>query len=189
MSYFEIFLLGVGLSMDAFAVSVCKGMACRQVRPLQMAAAGIWFGGFQMLMPLLGYFLGSYLASYIEKIDHWIAFFLLAGIGLNMIREAIWEKDDDKDDSFAAPAMLILAVATSIDALAAGLTLAFLNVGIWTATGMIGVTTFVLSAAGVKIGSVFGGVFKSRAEIAGGVILIIIGTRILLTHLGIVAGS
>ena len=189
MSYFEIFLLGVGLSMDAFAVSVCKGMACRQVRPLHMAAAGLWFGGFQMLMPLLGFFLGSYLASYIEKIDHWIAFLLLAGIGLNMIREAIWEEENDKDDSFAALTMFILAVATSIDALAAGLTLAFLKVGIWTATGMIGITTFVFSAAGVWIGSVFGGFFKSRAEIAGGVILMIIGTRILLTHLGIVAGS
>ena len=186
MSYFEIFLLGIGLSIDAFAVSICKGMACRKVRPSHMAIAGLWFGGFQMLMPLLGYYLGSHLAAYIEKIDHWIAFLLLMGIGLNMIREAVWGKDEEEDDSFAVPTMFLMAVATSIDALAVGLTLAFLKVGIWIATGIIGVTTFSFSAAGVWIGSVFGGFFKSRAEIAGGAILMIIGTRILLSHLGII---
>ena len=186
MSYFEIFLLGIGLSMDAFAVSVCKGMACQKIRISQMIAAGFWFGGFQMLMPLAGYYLGNSFAGYIEKYDHWIAFILLAGIGLNMIREAFQKESEQENDSFAPGPMFLLAVATSIDALAAGLSLAFLNVGIWTAVCMIGITTFVFSACGVRIGNVFGGVFKSKAQIAGGAILMIIGIRILLIHLGII---
>ena len=187
MSILEILLLGIGLSMDAFAVSICKGMACRQVHFSHMALAGVWFGGFQMIMPLIGYYLGRGFAGYIEKYDHWIAFALLAGIGLNMIREAVREDPEDNNDSFAPGTMLILAIATSIDALAAGLSLAFLNTGIWLAVCIIGVATFLFSACGVRIGSVFGGIFKSRAEIAGGVILIIIGTRILLTHLGVIS--
>ncbi len=187
MSYFEIFLLGIGLSMDAFAVSICKGMVCRQVRLPQMALAGIWFGGFQMLMPLIGYFLGSSFAAYIEKIDHWVAFVLLAGIGLNMIREALSGEPESGDASFAPGSMFLLAVATSIDALAAGLSMAFLNVEIWLAVGIIGATTLLFSACGIRIGNVFGGVFRSRAELVGGAILIIIGLRILLTHLGIIA--
>ena len=187
MSFFELLLLGIGLAMDAFAVSICKGMACRQVRFSHMTLAGVWFGGFQMIMPLIGYYLGRSFAGYIEKYDHWIAFALLAGIGLNMIREAFQEDLDQKSDSFAPGPMFILAVATSIDALAAGLSLAFLNTGIWLAVCIIGVATFLLSACGVRIGSVFGGIFKSRAEVAGGVILIIIGTRILLTHLGVIS--
>ena len=188
MSYFEIFLLGVALSMDAFAVSICKGMACSQIKWKYMISAGLWFGGFQMLMPLLGYFAGSAFASYIEKYDHWVAFALLAGIGLNMIRESLWGKDEEEDDgSFAPVPMMLMAVATSIDALAAGLSMAFLNVNIWAAVAAIGITTFLFSAAGVKIGSVFGTIFRKRAEIAGGVLLVIIGLRILLTHLGIIA--
>ena len=186
MSFFEIVLLGIGLSMDAFAVSICKGMACQKVGALQMMSAGIWFGGFQMLMPLAGFFIGGTFASYIEKFDHWIAFLLLAGIGLNMIREALWGGDEEGDDSFAPFPMFVLAVATSIDALAAGLTLALLNEGVWKAVGVIGLTTFLFSASGVRLGNVFGRLFKSRAEIAGGAILIIIGIRILLTHLGII---
>ena len=187
MSVFEIVLLGIGLAMDAFAVSVCKGMACRQIKITNMLAAGLWFGSFQMLMPLAGYFLGSGFASYIEKYDHWIAFALLAGIGLNMIREGIQGKEEGSD-SFAPAVMLVLAIATSIDAFAAGLTLAFLNTNVWRAVVIIGITTFLFSVSGVRIGSAFGDIFKNRAEIAGGAVLIIIGLRILLTHLGIIAG-
>lgn len=186
MSFFEIFLLGVGLSMDAFAVSICKGMACQKVKLYHMGLAGLWFGGFQMMMPVIGYFLGSRLAVYIEKFDHWIAFLLLAGIGINMIREALSGEEEDGDASFAPLTMFLMAVATSIDALAVGLTLAFLKTSLWTAVLIIGATTFCFSAAGVRIGSLFGGYFKSRAEIAGGAILLIIGLRILLSHLGII---
>ena len=186
MSYFELFLLGTALAMDAFAVSICKGMACRRIQMTHMIAAGLWFGGFQMLMPLAGYFAGRGFAGYIEKYDHWIAFILLAGIGLNMIREALSKDQRQEDDSFAFWPMLLLAVATSIDALAAGLSLAFLDENIWLVVCITGVITFVISACGIWIGSVFGGVFKSRAEIAGGVILIIIGVRILLVHLGVI---
>lgn len=187
MSSFEILLIGIGLSMDAFAVSICKGLACSKVSARHMITAGVWFGGFQMLMPLLGYFVGRSFAHYIESFDHWIAFILLAAIGANMIREALTGGDEDENDSFAPLTMLLMAVATSIDALAAGLTFAFLRVNIWGAVLVIGVTTFIFSAAGVKIGSVFGSIFRKRAEIAGGVILIIIGLRILLTHIGIIS--
>lgn len=187
MSLFEIFLLGVGLSMDAFAVSICKGMAVRDVTPGNMCTAGIWFGGFQMLMPLIGFFAGSLFYRYIERVDHWIAFLLLGLIGANMIRESFSKEEPDTDRSFHPASMFVMAVATSIDALVVGLTLAFLNVNIWLAVTIIGITTFVISAGGVKIGSVFGLLFKSKAEILGGIILILIGTRILLEHLGVIA--
>ncbi len=186
MSIFEIFLVGIGLAMDAFAVSVCKGMAVQQVTLRQMCSAGLWFGGFQALMPLIGYFAGSVFTSYIQRVDHWIAFILLSLIGINMIREAFSKDEPEEDDSFALKTMFLMAVATSIDALAVGVTFSFFSVNIWMAAAVIGVTTFVLSACGVRLGAVFGLFLKSRAEILGGGILIIIGLRILLEHLGII---
>ncbi len=187
MGTLELILLSVGLAMDAFAVSVCKGLALQKIRIKHMLICGAWFGGFQALMPLLGWLLGSRFSRYIEKFDHWIAFILLALIGANMIREAVSGKEEDVDSSLKFGEMFLMAVATSIDALAVGVSFAFLNVSIVPAVTCIGVITFVISAIGVKIGSIFGARYKARAEIAGGVILIIIGLRILLQHFGILA--
>ena len=187
MGFLELLLLAVGLSMDAFAVSVCKGLCMKKADLRAQAICGAWFGGFQALMPLLGWLLGSRFSRYIEKFDHWIAFILLALIGANMIREAVSGKEEDVDSSLKFGEMFLMAVATSIDALAVGVSFAFLNVSIVPAVTCIGVITFVISAIGVKIGSIFGARYKARAEIAGGVILIIIGLRILLQHLGILA--
>ena len=189
MNFVELFILAVGLSMDAFAVSICKGLAVKKVTVKEMALAGVWFGGFQALMPLIGYFLGCTCEKYITKIDHWIAFTLLVLIGLNMIREAVSKKEECtcQTSSFGFKTMFTMAVATSIDALAVGVTFGFLpNVNIWAAISFIGITTFVFSAAGVKIGSVFGSKYEKKAEIAGGVVLILIGTKILLEHLGVI---
>ena len=183
MGITELFLIAVGLSMDAFAVSVCKGLSTGWLKPRHYLAVGAWFGGFQALMPAVGYLLGVNFKKYITAIDHWIAFVLLALIGFNMIREALKNDDEGADPSFTAKSMSLLAVATSIDALAIGITFAFLDVNIVAAVLFIGVCTFVISAAGVKIGSAFGTRFKSKAEIAGGVILIILGLRILIEHL------
>lgn len=185
MGLVELFILAVGLSMDAFAVSICKGLAGGQVGVREMGLAGIWFGGFQALMPVLGYILGASFADYITAFDHWIAFALLALIGGNMIKEAFSEEEEEVSNSFGIRTMFVMAVATSIDALAVGITFAFLKVNIVAAAIFIGCTTFVFSAAGVKIGSVFGTRYKSRAEMAGGVILILLGVKILLEHLGI----
>lgn len=185
MSFWEILLLGVGLSMDAFAVSVCKGLAMKKITAAKAATCGLWFGGFQALMPLLGYLAGSAFSGYIQRIDHWIAFILLGLIGANMIREAVSGEEEEGSESLAPGEMFLLAVATSIDALAVGVTFAFLEVKILPAVSLIGVTTFVFSAAGVKIGNLFGLRYKAKAEFAGGIILIGIGTRILLQHLGI----
>ena len=183
MGLLELFLLAVGLSMDAFAVSVCKGMAQGRPSVSASAIAGLWFGGFQALMPLIGYLAGIRFSSYIEAVDHWIAFILLGLIGINMIREAA---DDEKADAgFHWKEMLILAIATSIDALAVGVTFAFLGVNIVPAVSMIGGITFALSALGVWLGSLFGGRFRGGAEAAGGAILILAGIRILIEHLGI----
>ena len=182
MEIWELFLVAVGLSMDAFAVSVCKGLSVKTLRPRHCAVAGLYFGGFQALMPLLGWLLGRQFESLIKSIDHWIAFVLLALIGANMIREALGD-GEDVNDSFSFKTMLPLAVATSIDALAVGVTFAFLEVQILPAILLIGCTTFVLSAAGVKIGNAFGSGFQSKAEIAGGVILILLGIKILIEHL------
>lgn len=188
MGIVELLMIAVGLSMDAFAVSVCKGLSMKKITIGKMAVVGLWFGGFQALMPLLGYFLGSTFEQYIKAVDHWVAFVLLALIGGNMIREALSEDDDDgADASLAFKPMLLMAIATSIDALAVGITFACLSVNIIPAVSFIGTTTFILSAAGVKIGSIFGDKWKSKAELAGGVILILIGTKILLEHLGIIA--
>ena len=183
MDLLSLFLIAVGLSMDAFAVSVCKGLATPKYKLKYSMICGAWFGGFQALMPTVGYLLGVNFRKYITAIDHWIAFVLLALIGFNMIREALKNDDEGADPSFTAKSMSLLAVATSIDALAIGITFAFLDVNIVAAVLFIGVCTFVISAAGVKIGSVFGTRFKSKAEIAGGVILIILGLRILIEHL------
>lgn len=184
MDLLSLFLIAVGLSMDAFAVSVCKGLATPKYKlKYSMILCGAWFGGFQALMPAVGYLLGVNFKKYITAIDHWIAFVLLALIGFNMIREALKNDDEGADPSFTAKSMSLLAVATSIDALAIGITFAFLDVNIVAAVLFIGVCTFVISAAGVKIGSAFGTRFKSKAEIAGGVILIILGLRILVEHL------
>ena len=185
MGLIELFLIAVGLSMDAFAVSVCKGLSVRKIRPLHLLLAGLYFGGFQFLMPVLGWLLGVRFEHLIQSIDHWIAFGLLSVIGLGMIRESRSGAEELNDD-FGFRTMLLLAVATSIDALAVGVTFAFLQVRILPAAGLIGVTTFLLSALGIRIGSVFGARFKSGAELAGGVILILIGVKILLEHLGLV---
>ena len=184
MTFTELFLLAVGLAMDAFAVSVCKGLALSRVDMKKALAAGLWFGGFQALMPLLGYLLGSRFASYIADFDHWIAFVLLALIGGNMIRESLGD-EEEADASFGLRAMLPLALATSIDALAVGLTFAFLSVRVLPAVTLIGVVTLVISTAGVKLGNLFGARFRGKAEFAGGLILILLGVKILLEHLGI----
>lgn len=185
MGIAELFLLAVGLSMDAFAVAVCKGLALKKVNFKQMALVGLWFGGFQALMPIIGYFVGVQFKDAITAVDHWIAFGLLALIGGNMIREAFSGEDEEADASLSFKKMLPLAVATSIDALAVGVSFAFLDVNIGIAASFIGVVTFVLSTIGVKVGSLFGAKYKSRAELAGGIILILLGTKILLEHLGI----
>lgn len=182
MSLVELFLIGLSLSMDAFAVSICKGLSVGEIKPKHMILAGAWFGGFQALMPLIGYFLGSTFEQYVTNYDHWVAFALLAVIGGSMIKESK-DKDSDQNASFAFMTMLVLAVATSIDALAVGITFAFLKVNIIVAVSIIGVTTFVCSAAGIKIGSVFGIKYKSKAELFGGIVLIALGTKILIEHL------
>lgn len=185
MGLIELFILAVGLSMDAFAVSVCKGLAMPKISFKKAAIVGLWFGGFQALMPALGYLLGVQFQDKITAIDHWIAFVLLAIIGANMIREACSGECETESGSLDIRTMFLLAVATSIDALAVGITFAFLNVQIAAAVLFIGVTTFTISAVGVKIGNVFGTKYKSKAEFAGGLILILLGVKILLEHLGI----
>lgn len=185
MGLLELFLVAVGLSMDAFAVAVCKGLALRKANVGQMALVGLWFGGFQALMPLLGYVVGVQFRDQITAIDHWIAFGLLAVIGGNMIREALSKEEERPDASLSVKAMLPMAVATSIDALAVGVGFAFLSVNIGAAVSFIGCITFVLSMVGVKVGSLFGAKYKTKAELAGGVILILMGLKILLEHLGI----
>ena len=186
MGLIELFVLAVGLSMDAFAVSVCKGLAMARCDVKKAMTCGIWFGGFQALMPAIGYVLGRQFANYITAIDHWIAFVLLAFIGGNMIREAVSGEEEETDDSLDIKTMFLLAVATSIDALAAGITFAFLpGTNIVAAVSFIGIVTFVLSSLGVKIGNVFGMRYKKKAEIAGGAILLILGVKILLEHLGV----
>ena len=191
MSLLELFILAVGLSMDAFAVAVCKGLSMREVSINKAGIVGLYFGGFQAGMPLIGYFLGLQFKDYIMSVDHWIAFILLSFLGIKMIQEAL-SKEDDEDEKQDEKEMLsfknisVLAIATSIDALAVGITLAFLQVDIVPAVSFIGITTFVLSIIGVKIGNVFGIKYKSKAEFVGGIILIFMGVKILLEHLGII---
>ena len=183
MTVFEIFLIGIGLSMDAFAVSICKGLSIGKVNGRHMLTAGLWFGGFQALMPLIGYLLGSTFEQYVTSIDHWIAFILLSIIGANMIKESFDEDSEKQNASFSFMSMLMVAMATSIDALAVGITFAFLQVNIWLAIAVIGCTTFVISAAGIKIGSIFGAKYKAKAEFFGGAVLICLGIKILVEHL------
>lgn len=187
MSTLSLFILAVALSMDAFAVSVCKGLAMKRVSAKNALIIGLWFGGFQALMPAIGYLLGTQFAQYITSIDHWIAFVLLSFIGISMIREATSTKDEKEETnpSLSVKTMFLLAVATSIDALAVGVTFAFLKVQIIPAVSFIGIITFLLSIVGVKVGNVFGIRYKAKAEIAGGIILILIGVKILLEHLAI----
>lgn len=182
MTLWELFIIAVGLSMDAFAVSVCKGLSVSSIRPVHCFTCGLYFGIFQALMPLLGWLLGVQFQAMITSVDHWIAFVLLGLIGINMVRESR-HGETCIDCSFSPRAMLPLALATSIDALAAGVTFAFLQVSILPAVAFIGLTTFILSAFGVRMGAVFGHRFRSTAELAGGVILILMGTKILLEHL------
>lgn len=184
MGLIELFLIAVGLSMDAFAVSVCKGLAMPKCTFKKAAIVGLWFGGFQALMPAIGYVLGAQFQEAIASIDHWIAFVLLALIGGNMIHEALDNDEEEADASLDVKTMFLLAVATSIDALAIGITFAFLKVNIIPAVCFIGIVTFIISCAGVKIGNVFGARYKNKAEIVGGVILILLGLKILLEHLG-----
>ena len=184
MGLIELFLIAVGLSMDAFAVSVCKGLAMPKCTFKKAAIVGLWFGGFQALMPAIGYVLGAQFQETIASIDHWIAFVLLALIGGNMIHEALDNDEEEADASLDVKTMFLLAVATSIDALAIGITFAFLKVNIIPAVCIIGIVTFIISFAGVKIGNVFGARYKNKAEIVGGVILILLGLKILLEHLG-----
>ncbi len=190
--FFTLLLMGVGLSMDAFAVSICKGLSMRKVNKKQCLVIGLFFGGFQALMPFIGWVLGSQFEQYITSIDHWIAFILLGFIGGKMVVEAIREKDEavevgKMDPSLDFKEMFILAIATSIDALAVGITFAFLQVPIVEAVSIIGITTFVISVIGVYVGNFFGNRYKKKAELAGGIILILIGLKILLEHLGILA--
>lgn len=188
MGLLELFLIAVGLSMDAFAVSLCKGLSTQELRPKHYLTIGLWFGGFQALMPTIGYILGSTFESYITTFDHWAVFILLTIIGANMIRESLSDEEEASDASFGFKTMLLLALATSIDALAVGITFALLpDVNIAAAVSFIGATTFILSAVGLKIGNVFGMKYKKKAEITGGVILILIGIKILLEHLGVIS--
>lgn len=183
MSLFELFLIAVGLSMDAFAVAVCKGLSMKKLNLRHAVIIGLYFGGFQGLMPLFGYLLGVQFQDAITSYDHWIAFVLLVIIGGSMIKEALGPEEEGLDCSVAPKDMIVLALATSIDALAIGVTFAFLRVQIIPAVSFIGIVTFCLSIAGVKIGNVFGVKYKAKAEIAGGAILILLGTKILIEHL------
>ncbi len=188
MGFAELLLLAIGVSMDAFAVSICKGLSMKKATLKASATCGIWFGGFQALMPLIGFFLGALFADKIEAFDHWVAFTLLAIIGINMLREA-FEKGCDCENhnaDLSVKTMLVMAIATSIDALAVGISLAMAgNVNIYIAISLIGAITFTMSAIGVQIGSVFGSRFEKKAQFAGGAILILLGVKILLEHLGV----
>ena len=188
MGIVELLLLAVGLSMDAFAVSICKGLSMKKANLRAQAICGAWFGGFQALMPLIGFFLGALFAEAIEAFDHWVAFVLLAIIGINMLREAFSKGCDceEHDADLSVKTMFVMAIATSIDALAVGISLAMAgNVNIIAAVLLIGVTTFLLSAVGVKVGNIFGSRFEKKAQFAGGCILVLLGLKILLEHLGV----
>ena len=187
MELFEIVVIGIGLAMDAFAVSVCKGLAMKKLDWKKVIIISLYFGIFQALMPVLGYCLGSTFSSFVQQVDHWIAFILLAIIGGNMIKDSTDDEEEKRNDKVDVKTMVLLAIATSIDALAVGVTFAFFEVNLWLSISIIGIITFVLSVLGVIIGNKFGDKFQNRAELAGGIILIIIGLKILLEHLGVIA--
>jgi len=184
MGILEIILISIGLAMDAFAVSVCKGLSMKKMSWKKAIIIGLYFGLFQAGMPIIGYFLGVHFEDLVVKVDHWIAFILLGAIGANMLKEAFSKEDECPDDSVNFKTMIVLAIATSIDALAVGITFAFLKVNILLAISLIGVITFAISVAGVKIGNIFGDKYEKKAEFAGGLILILLGIKILLEHLG-----
>lgn len=184
MGILELVLISVGLAMDAFAVSICKGLSVKNINIKHYLITGVYFGGFQALMPLIGYLLGINFQELIVNVDHWIAFILLSLIGINMIKESFGD-DENFNDSFKFKEMLPLAIATSIDALAVGITFAFLNVNIIIAVILIGSITFIISALGIRIGRIFGDKYKNKAELCGGIVLILMGIKILLEHLGI----
>lgn len=187
MSIIEIILVAVGLAMDAFAVAICKGLSVEKVKPRHYLIVGTWFGCFQALMPAIGYLLGTSFEKYITEYDHWVAFGLLLLLGLKMVKDSLSKKEEEESSSFSNTSMLVTAIATSIDALAVGITFAVLeDVNVPLAVSVIGVITFCLSAIGLKIGNVFGSKFKKKAEFLGGIILILIGVKILLSHLGII---
>ena len=190
MGFGELFILAIGVSMDAFAVSICKGLASKKAGLRQMGTCGLWFGGFQALMPLIGFFLGTLFAAAIVAFDHWVAFALLAFIGINMLKEAFGKEEceccNEQNADFGFKTMFVMAIATSIDALAIGVSMALAgNVNIWVAITLIGIITCVTSALGVKIGNIFGSKFEKKAQLAGGLILVLLGLKILLEHLGI----
>ena len=187
MELFEIVVIGIGLAMDAFAVSVCKGLSMKKIEWKKAIIIALYFGIFQALMPVLGFFLGSAFSTFVQQVDHWIAFILLAIIGGNMIKESNDDEEEKRNSNIDVKTMIGLAVATSIDALAVGVTFAFFEVNLLLAISIIGIITFVLSVIGVIIGNKFGDKFQNRAELAGGIILIIIGIKILIEHLGIIA--
>ena len=183
MGFLELLLISVGLAMDAFAVSVGKGMTLKRVRLSHALNAGVWFGGFQALMPIIGYFVGRSFAEYVVSVDHWIAFSLLVLIGVNMIREALGDDDEEQNGDFGFRTMLVMAIATSIDALAVGISMAFLNVNVWSSATVIGVVTLIISAMGVYLGSLWGSRLGPKAGIIGGMILIGIGIKIVVEHM------
>ena len=189
MGFFEIFMIGVGLSMDAFAASVCKGLNMRRMNIKNMLVIGLFFGGFQALMPAVGWVLGKQIENYITSVDHWVAFALLVFIGGKMIYDVFEDKGEDdygeKTDRVDVKEIFTLAIATSIDALAVGISFAFLQVDIVKAASVIGITTFLLSAAGVAVGNIFGAKYEKKATLAGGIILVLIGLKILLEHMGV----
>ena len=187
MTFIELLLIAIGLSMDAFSVSICKGLTTKKFSWRMALVCGLWFGFFQVLMPIIGYFLGAQFQEMIEAYDHWIAFGLLFLIGANMIREAVWGKEESQDGSLGFKTMLLLAIATSIDALAVGVSFACIRVKLWSSVIVIGLTTFAFSVLGAKIGNVFGSKYEKSAGIIGGIILILIGLKILLEHLGVIA--
>ena len=185
MGLIEIIFIGIGLAMDAFAVSVCKGLSMKKINWKNAIIIAIYFGIFQALMPVVGYFLGTAFSSIVESVDHWIAFILLAAIGGNMIKESTDDEEEKRNDNVDFKTMIILAIATSIDALAVGVTFAFFKVNLVLAIILIGIITFALSILGVIIGNKFGDKLQNKAELTGGVILILIGLKILLEHLGV----
>ena len=182
MGIAELVIIAVGLSMDAFAVSIGKGLSLKQIKLRHVLSVGLWFGGFQALMPLIGYLLGATFTAVVSDFDHWIAFFLLGIIGFNMIRDSFSKEEEKHDDDLSFRTMLMLAVATSIDALAVGVSFAFLSVDLWISVALIGLITFAFSAVGLKIGNIFGNKYKSKAEFTGGVVLVLMGVKILVEH-------
>lgn len=182
MGIAELVIIAVGLSMDAFAVSIGKGLSLKQIKLRHVLSVGLWFGGFQALMPLIGYLLGATFTAVVSDFDHWVAFFLLGIIGFNMIRDSFSKEEEKHDDDFSFRTMLMLAVATSIDALAVGVSFAFLSVDLWISVALIGIITAAFSAVGLKIGNIFGNKYKSKAEFTGGVVLVLMGVKILVEH-------